>query len=161
MALFKEKEVQSENQYANFDLKEMVIGESIAFYFASRRTATSEEYGDFTICQGAQVDLSVDSVDALIASATLTSWIPNTLLVNKLADGSLTEGEVYRIEKAWDKGQKFADNKKAKGWGYKLFTISVDASVRQALGAKVKALLAPLETDEAEAPAKAPAKPGV
>ncbi|MCI4436898.1 MAG: hypothetical protein JHC33_08850, partial [Ignisphaera sp.] len=57
--------------------------------------------------------------------------------------------------------QKFADNKKAKGWGYKLFTVTVDASVRQALGAKVKALLAPLETNEAEAPAKAPAKPGV
>ncbi len=158
MALFNEEEVVSENQHEQLDIKEMEIGDSLGFFFVSQRTATSEEYGDFTICQGLKVDLDATSVDALVEEAKAASFIPNTLLANKIAEGALLEGELYRIEKAWDKGQKFKDGKKAKGWGYKLFSLSLEPVVKKQLTDEYKAKINPVKSEEtAEAPKGKPA----
>jgi len=153
MALFKEEEVVSENQHEQLDIKEMVIGESFGFFFATQRTATSEEYGDFTICQGLKVDLDATDVDALVDTATAASFIPNTLLANKITEGALLEGELYRIEKAWDKGQKFKDGKKAKGWGYKLFSLSLEPVVKKQLTDAYKAKINGVKSTETESEA--------
>jgi len=159
MALFNEEEVISENQHEQLDIKEMTIGQSLGFFFTSQRTATSEEYGDFTICQGLKMNLDAADVDTLVEEATAASFIPNTLLANKIAEGALLEGELYRIEKAWDKGQKFADGKKAKGWGYKLFSLSIEPTVKKQLIDAYKAKINGVKVEESEA--EAPKKPGV
>jgi len=148
--LFKEEEVVSENVHLQMDIKEMVIGESIGFFFTSQRTATSDEYGDFTICQGLKVDLDAQDVDTLVDEAVAASFIPNTLLINKITDGSLLEGELYRIEKAWDKGQKFADRKVARGWGYKLFSLSIEPTVKKQLSNTYKAKVNPVKSEETD-----------
>ncbi len=150
MALFKEEEVVSENQHEQLDIKEMEIGQSLGFFFTSQRTATSEEYGDFTICQGLKVDLDATDVDTLVDSSNAASFIPNTLLANKIAEGALLEGELYRIEKAWDKGQKFKDGKKAKGWGYKLFSLSLEPVVKKQLTDAYKAKINPVKSTESD-----------
>lgn len=166
MGLFNETEVLSENQHEQFDITALEIGESLPFYYDNTRGATSEEYGDFSICQGIKVDIESASVDALVASAHPVSFIPNILLLNKIDDGSMIEGELYRIEKAWDKHQVFSDGKKAKGWGYKVFHLAMDPKTKTALkdaykAATNKAGIAE-ETDTSGEEVKAPkSKPSV
>ena len=153
MALFNETEVVSENVHLQMDIKEMTIGDSFGFFFTSQRTATSEEYGDFIICQGLKVDLEATDIDSLVDTAGAASFIPNTLLSNKITEGALLEGELYRIEKAWDKGQKFKDGKKAKGWGYKLFSLSIEPTVKKQLSDSYKAKVNGVNVSETEAEA--------
>lgn len=158
MSLFNETEVKGENQHTQLDIKEMTKGESIGFFFSNTKDANSEEYGPFTICQGLQVDLEAKDIGTLIDTADAASFVPNTLLVNKMEEGALLEGELYRIEKAWDKGEKFSDNKKAKGWGYKLFSLSVEPTVKKQLADKYAELVNPVKAEETEAaPAGKPA----
>ena len=163
MPLFNEKEVLSENQHNQFDISSLEIGESLPFYFDNTRGATSEEYGDFIIAQGLKVDIEAASVDALIESAEATSFVPNTLLNNKIDEGSLIPGELYRIEKAWDKGQKFSDGKKAKGWGYKVFHLATEPAVKSKLQAAYKGGTNALKLEEKETGATEakPSKPTV
>jgi len=162
MALFEEKEVLSENQHEQYDISALEIGESLSFYFDNTRDATSEEYGDFIICQGIKVDTGAASLDALAASAEPISFIPNVLLRNKIDDGSMIMGELYRIEKAWDKGQKFKDGKKAKGWGYKVFHLAADPKTKTVLVNAYKACTSKVGiSEEKPMQEEAPAKPGV
>jgi len=161
MGLFKEEEVVSENQHEQLDIKEMTIGQSFGYFFTSQRTATSEEYGDFVICQGLKVDLEASDVDTLVETATAASFIPNTLLANKIDEGALLEGELYRIEKAWDKGQKFKDGKKAKGWGYKLFSLSLEPVVKKQLSDAYKAKINPVKSEESGGEETPKGKPAV
>lgn len=159
MGLFKEEEVISENQHKQLDIKEMELEESLGFFFVSQRGATSEEFGDFVICQGLEVDLGAQDVDTLVSTAGAVSFIPNTLLSNKIEDGSLLEGELYRIEKAWHKGQKFKDGKKAKGWGYKLFSLSIEPQVKKQLTDAYKAAINPVKVEESGEEEEASPKP--
>jgi hypothetical protein len=71
----------------------------------------------------------------------------------------MIEGELYRIEKAWDKGQKFNDGKKAKGWGYKVFHLAMDPQTKTALSTGYKAAVN--GTDLKESETEVSAKPGV
>lgn len=163
MALFEESEVLNENQHEQYDISALEIGESVPFYYVSTRDANSEEYGPFVICQGIKVDIEAASIDALAASAHAISFIPNTLLKNKIDEGAMIEGELYRIEKAWDKNQKFSDGKKAKGWGYKVFHLAADPKTKTALvnayqACTSKASLTESDTEVSETPTE---KPGV
>lgn len=162
MGLFEEKEVLNENQHEQFDISALEIGESVPFYYASTRDADSEEYGPFIICQGIKVDIESSSVDALVGSAQAISFIPNTLLKNKIDEGSMIEGELYRIEKAWDKGQKFKDGKKAKGWGFKVFHLAMDPQTKTAMSNAYQAAIKPADlkesgTEVSETPSEKPA----
>lgn len=163
MSLFKEEEVLSENQHEQLDIAALEIGESIAFYFDNTADRTSAEYGDFIVCQGLKVELEHDGLEELLAHAQPASFIPNKLLVNKIDDGSMITGELYRIEKAWDKGQVFSDKKKAKGWGYKVFHLSADPATRAAFSKAYKAALskAKIEEDPVEVSETKTAKPAV
>jgi len=142
MALFKEQEVLNQNQHKQIPLQELPINTSIGFYFDNTKEATSQEYGDFTVCQGLEVDLSSQTVDELIETAQPASFIPNTLLLNKLSSGAMIPGEVYRIEKVWDRFQKFKDGTKAKGYGYALFHQEVGPQVKSKLAAAYKQKIA-------------------
>ena len=161
MGLFNEEEILNENQHEQYDISALEIGESLPFYYSNTRDATSDEYGDFIICQGIKVDIEAASIDALAASAKPISFIPNTLLVNKINEGAMIEGELYRIEKAWDKNQKFADGKKAKGWGYKVFHLAADPKTKTALMNAYKAAINKVGIAEETSTDEAPAKPGV
>jgi len=164
MALLEEEKVLSENQHEQLEINTMEIDESFAFYFDNTKTANSSEYGEFTVCQGLKLNLDADDEDALVAEATPCSFIANTLLANKIEEGGFLKGELYRIVKKWDKGQKFSDSKTAKGYGYDLFhlkagdalTKQLAAHYKNALGGGVNLQERPV--DEAPA-AKAPSKP--
>ncbi len=161
MSLFQEKEVLNENQHEQFDISALEIGESLSFYFDNTRNATSEEYGDFIICQGIKVDIEAASLDALTASASAISFIPNVLLRNKIDENAMIQQELYRIEKAWDKGQKFNDGKKAKGWGYKVFHLATDPKTKTALVDAYRAAVNSTGIAEETEAGETPERPGV
>jgi len=133
MALFQEQEILSENQHKQVQLRELGLNESIGFYFDNTETKNSQEYGDFSVCQGLEIDLSSQTVEELIRTATPISFIPNTLLSNKIDDKSMARGRCYRIEKRWERGQKFKDGSKAKGYGYALFYQDVGPQIEAQL----------------------------
>jgi len=150
--LFEEQQVLSENQHEQGDIRqELGLNESIGFFWTTIKEATSEEYGDFIICQGLKVNLSAGSVDELLETATPYSFIPNVLLNNKIEDGSFATNELYRIEKTWDKGQKFKDGTKAKGYGFTLYHQNVNPEIKQQLQDVYKNRINPLKVTEAAA----------
>jgi hypothetical protein len=142
MSLFNEQEVLNVNQHKQIPLQELPINTSIGFYFDNIKEATSQEFGDFEVCQGLEVDLSSKTVDELIEKAQPASFIPNTLLRNKISSGAMIPGEVYRIEKVWDRFQKFKDGTKAKGYGYALFHQEVGPQIKSKLAAAYKQKIA-------------------
>lgn len=132
--LFQESEALSSSRHKQIAMKDLPLNSSIAFYFDNTADKTSTEYGAFVVCQGLQIDLGAANINELLKGAVPASFIPNTLLSNKLKDRSMTTNECYRIEKTWDKGQKFKDGTKAKGYGYTVYP--------QLVGPQVKAQLA-------------------
>lgn len=134
MALFEEKEISlSGGNLEKISLQELNKGESIVFYFVSTANRTSKEYGDFQVCEGLKLDVNAPGVDAMVESAVGASFVPNTFLQNAMQNGNLETGRVYRIEKAWNRDDKFGDGKKAKGYGYKVFELSIDGPTRSKL----------------------------
>lgn len=126
MALFNEQKIENGSNLAQLTLKDVPKGQSIMFYVAGFAEKTSSEYGDFKVAEGLRLDLQAASIDALVSSGVGSSFIPNTMLLNMIEEGKLQAGKVYRIEKAWDRDDKFAGNKKAKGYGYNVFEMGVD-----------------------------------
>ena len=160
MGLLEEEKVLSENQHEQGDIQGMEIGDSVGFYFDNTKTGNSSEYGEFTIAQGLKVDLTSNSTDDLINNATPFSFIPNTLLKNKIAEGGFLKGEIYRIEKAWNKGQEFKDGKKAKGYGFELFHLKAGTDLTDGLKKRYGAALGGGAAGLTETPvAAASAKP--
>lgn len=163
MALLEEEKVLSENQHEQKELNTMEIDEDFAFYFDNTKTANSTEFGEFTVCQGLLLDLNADDEDALVASASPLSFIANTLLANKIEEGGFLRGNLYRIVKKWDKGQKFGDGKVAKGYGYDLFHLKAGDALSRSLASRYKVALSGgvnLQESPVDAPAAAaPSKP--
>jgi len=129
MALFEEEIIKGNSPYKEHKINEYEIGKSIGFVYFKEETATSAEYGDFQVWQGVTYDFDAKTEDALIASLELGSLIANTLLLNKQKNGAIVPGELYRIEKKWNKGDTYDGNKKAKGLGYELFHLKVSTAI--------------------------------
>lgn len=125
MALFTEKKIENA-QLGQINLKELQKGQSVMFYVGGFADRTSQEYGDFRVVEGLTLDEKAASVKALVDSAEGASFIPNTMLLNMIDEQKLREGLVYRIEKAWDRDEKFAGGKKAKGFGFNVFELGCD-----------------------------------
>lgn len=122
--MFSEEELQGTSPYAKYSPnEELEIGDSFCFYFKETSTATSSEYGEFTLMNGVTFDCDAKDSDSLKSSYALTGFVPNTLLLNRLAAGQMRPGNAYRIEKAWNRGDKYNGNQKAKGYGYKVFKL--------------------------------------
>lgn len=131
MALFEEKEISlGGGNLEKFSIQELPKGKSLVFYFADITNRQSKEYGDFVVFEGLQLDINAAGVEKLIASSKGISFVPNTFLQNAQASNNLEVGRAYRIEKAWNKDDKFEDGKRAKGYGYKIFELSVDGETR-------------------------------
>ena len=136
MALFEEDKVAN-SPFKEFKPNDEVAkGESFGFLWLSNGSGTSADYGEFVTWQGLKVDLTAASEEALLESATPIGFIPNTMLKGKEENGAVLQGNLYRIEKAWDQGDKYDGNKKAKGFGYNVFLVKAPA----ALIAKLKDL---------------------
>jgi hypothetical protein len=160
MSLLQEEKIDLQNPHEQFRLHDMEKGDSIGFFWVKMRDANSEEYGDFQVMEGLQVNVSADSEDALIESAKAISTIPNTMLLNNIAQGGMVRGELYRLEKAWDKGEKFKGGVKAKGYGYNTYRIKAPEPLLRKLEAAYKAKVNPNNMSEESTAAEEPvAKP--
>ena len=125
MAMWNEEELAGSSPFSQFKPnEELEKGESFCFYFHSTGTGNSAEYGEFTVLQGVKFECNAKNEKELEQSMSLTGFIPNTLLLNKVAAGQMRHGNAYRIEKAWDRGDKYNGNQKAKGYGYKVFKLN-------------------------------------
>lgn len=129
MALFTEKKVENVT-LEQIQLNELPKGESILVYVAGFSDRVSEKYGDFQVVESLVLDIDASSVSEMISSSKGGSFIPNIMLQNMITEGKIYEGGVFRIEKAWDQGDKFAGGKQAKGYGYNVFELSVDKETK-------------------------------
>lgn len=125
MALFTEKKIEN-SSLEQIQLNELPKGESILVYVAGFSDRVSEKYGDFQVVESLVLDINASSVSEMISSARGGSFIPNIMLQNMITEGKIYEGGVFRIEKAWDQGDKFSGGKQAKGYGYSVFELDVD-----------------------------------
>lgn len=133
MALFEEELVKGNSPYEEIKIAEFDIDKDLGFVYFKEETATSAEYGDFTVWQGVAFDTGAKSEEELVNSLKLASIIPNTLLLNKQKNGAIVPGELYRIVKKWNKGDTYDGNKKAKGHGYDLFHLKVPTTITDAV----------------------------
>lgn len=122
---FEEKKI-SGGELAQLNIKEMEKGASILFYVGNFADRSSADFGDFKIVEGLLVDEKADNLDALVATAEGASFIPNTMLLNMITEERIVPGKLYRIEKAWDRDEKFENGKKAKGFGFNLYELACD-----------------------------------
>ena len=134
MALFKEDKVEQSGIFEQKDLSDLTpnIGDDIGFYFASTETRTSDEYGEFIIAEGLQVDLTATSVEAMLETAKPINFIPRTVLENKFHEGAFNVGELYRLEKTVNRGDMIK-GKKVRYYAWDLFKINADTATLKSL----------------------------
>lgn len=120
-----EEEVKGSSLYEPFPLNEMEKGQSVCVYFKETREARSTEFGEFTVMNGVKFDCKASTLDELKNSMALKSMPLNVMLLNKIAAGAMRPGLFYRLEKAWNKGDKVPNskNKRARGHGYNVFKL--------------------------------------
>lgn len=134
MSLFKEKKVVSGGNFEPVKLAELELGQSVAIFVKRFREGTSDEFGDYVSMQGLAVDIDESDENEFLNTAYLASAILNTMLQNMRNEGKLETGKLYRIEKAWDRGQKIGKTgKKAKGFGYNVFELEIAPSLASKL----------------------------
>lgn len=134
----KEEKVQAENKFDNFEFEKK--GDSINFFFMDTAERTSPQYGEFEVLLGLKVD-DLSSIEAALQSAKLVSMIPHTVIKNRVADGTIVKEELYSITRAWDRGEKFADGKVAKSYGYDIKHLVIGEEDRQKLIRRYRELL--------------------
>ena len=143
MGFLGQEEKVSDSKFAEFKPNDdLPKGDSFGFFYFQNGSGKSAEYGDFITWQGVKVDLAAASPEAFIESATLIGFIPNTMLKNKQDNGAVAAHTLYRIEKAWDQGDKYDGNKKAKGFGYNMYRVNIDTELVNQLSALVVAPVA-------------------
>ena len=99
MALFKEEEVKSSNGiFEQKDLNNLTPnkGDSIGFYLYKTDERQGED-GKFMIMLGLQLDLTSDSIEQMIETATPINFIPRMVLEKKHQEGNFNIGEAYRL----------------------------------------------------------------
>lgn len=148
MALFEERKIESVS-LGQLNIKELAKGESVMFYVGGFADRTSADYGDFKVVEGLLLDDKSPNVKALIESGTGSSFIPNTMLLNMIEEKKLREGLLYRIEKAWDRDEKFSNGKKAKGFGFNVFELGCD---KDSLGKLMAKFLEAKSSNNSDAP---------
>lgn len=146
--LFEEEVIKGNSPYNEHKIADFELEKSIGLVYIKEETATSAEYGDFQVWQGVTYDFTAATEEALIASLALGSIIPNTLLLNKQKNGAIIPGELYRIEKKWNKGDTYDGNKKAKGHGYELYHLKVSTAIITAVKEFHDSALNPALKDE-------------
>lgn len=122
---FQEIKVGFKDTHEQLVLADLEKGESVWFLWLSVRETNSVEYGPFQVIQGLKLNSEKNSEDEFVSSSTPASFIPNTMLKNAIESGGLVKGFAYKIVKAWNKDDKFAGGKKAKGHGFELYKLAI------------------------------------
>lgn len=132
MALFKEELVEGNSPYKQHKINEFEKDEAIGFVYMNEETRDSQDYGEFTVWQGVTFNTEAETEQELLESLELGSIIPNTILKNKQETGNLVAGELYKIVKTWDKGDKYKDKsgatKRAKGHGFDMYHLKLNTA---------------------------------
>lgn len=121
MSMFETEVIEAKSPYKDLQLSAQSNGFSFAFFYDNKKTANSQEHGEFEILQGLQLDLSLSTQTEIIEKSELASFIPNTMLRNLMANGGLIRGEAYIVTKKWSKGDLIpgrGPKDKAKGHGF-------------------------------------------
>lgn len=151
MALFEEKKV--EGKFADtIKLADMNIGESIVFYFGLSKDLPANEFGESVVWEGLRLDTTKANPKEAIESSIFVSLWPNTQLRRMNASGSIITGRLYRIEKAWNRGDKFK-GKPAKGFGYNVFELNLNEELKSLLTTTLfnrQTTATPVEVDSKE-----------
>jgi len=133
-----EEVVKAENKFANFDWEGK--GDSIDFFWMDTADRTSAEYGDFYVMLGLKLN-DLSSIEAAVETAELVSFIPRTIIKNRVEDGTMVKEELYRITQSWEKGEKFKDGRRAKAHGYEIKHLVLAEPDRRALARRYRELL--------------------
>jgi len=133
-----EETVKSENKFGNFEFTKK--GDTIDFFWVDTAERVSQQYGTFEVLLGLKLN-DLSSVDAAVKSAELMSLIPHTIIRNRIEDGTMVKEELYRITRAWDRGEKFADGRIAKSYGYDIKHLVLAEPDRRALIKRYRELL--------------------
>lgn len=151
MALFEEKKV--EGKFADtIKLADMNIGESVVFYFGLFKDLPANEFGESVVWEGLQLDTTKASPKEAVENSIFVSLWPNTQLRRMNASGSIIAGRLYRIEKAWNRGDKFK-GKPAKGFGYNVFELNLNEELKSLLTTTLfnrQTTATPVEVDSKE-----------
>ena len=131
MAFYTEEETGN-SAYTDLKITQLPKGASVIFMKLSTTSAESKDFGKFTIWQGVSFDINAGSVDEAIASLKLTSIVPNKLIQSKYNNQAIKNKLFYKYEKAWEKGELYDKNKRAKGFGFKVMSLSLPDSLIQA-----------------------------
>lgn len=129
MSFTTEEEVKGNSPYEEFAIAELSVDASIGFIYFGERTAKSKQWGEFTVWDGLMFDPSSKSEKEFLDSCELRSFIPNKVLKGKQANGAIIPGELYRIKKTWNKGDKFDDGTVAQAYGYTLYHLKVPTTL--------------------------------
>lgn len=148
---FTEQKIESSAVYNQINLTKFSVGSGIVFYINDLEDRTSDQFGDFKVCVGLSLDENVKSYEEFIASGVLSSFIPNTQLTNLITNNQMKLGEVYRITKSWNRGDKFKDGKVAKGNGYDVVKLGVDVKQLNNLSAAFLKLKEESTSDDSNA----------
>ena len=139
MSMFETELVEGKSPYKDLQLSVQENGFNFAFYYDNKKTATSQEHGDFEILQGLQLNLSLSTQDEIIEKSELASFIPNTMLRNLMANSGLVRGEAYVVTKKWSRGDLIpgrGPKDKAKGHGFVVSRIKAPDTFLSSLKAK-------------------------
>lgn len=137
--LFTEELVDAKSPYTDLSIGDADNGAIWYFYYDNKTSATSKDYGEFTILQGVSFDGTQKTIEDILASAKLASFIPNTLIHNIIKQGGLIRGEAYKIVKKWSKDDKWDPKdpkKRAKGHGFEFFRLKASDAFLSALKQK-------------------------
>lgn len=154
---FEEKEIISKSEYKHLAIKDLGIGESICFYLMDVESKNSQEFGEFSVCVGLEINEHLENLDQVLDAAECASFVPNTQLSNMLDDKLIEFGNLYRITKEWDKGTKFSGGKVAKGYGYKVVKLTLPLTHYSKFAAVFKQLKYKQEMEETEQEVTKPA----
>lgn len=158
---FQETKVEFRDTHEQLALPDLEKGESIWFLWLSIREANSPEYGPFQIIQGLKLDQTTSNEQDFISTSSPASFIPNTMLKNAIENGGLIKGFAYKIVKAWNKDDKFAGGKKAKGHGFELYKLAIPEPLLNKLHKRYEQLtqaIAAADTDTNTQASKSSAK---
>ena len=143
-ALFTEELVDSKSPYTDLQIGDADNGTTWYWFYDNKTTANSRDYGEFTILQGVSFDGTKKTIEDILSTAKLASFIPNTLIHNIIKQGGLARGEAYKIVKKWSKDDKYDvkdPKKRAKGHGFEFFRLKASDAFLSSLKKKHDALL--------------------
>ena len=124
-------------------INEMAIGEALFFFYTNKKEIEDTTYGNFEVWQGLRLDVTKSNEDELVMTSDAISFAVNTFLKNLEKSNLVVFNNLYKIQKEWNKGDKFAGGKVAKGYGYKVSRLKITPAFVKRLSERYTELTKP------------------